>query len=182
MPDGPVARSGSALLGSERWVGSSYSHAVCRAPAPPSPHAPRSSLVTARSPLSSWLCRPPAEPRSCVQRGPGLWCSTRNRCRNPAGPRAPRCYLLVEAAAGDLAPHCRPTRGPFRGPHSYFCVHFLGEPGADPVPGLCPACCPGHACCPSPPLCASFLAAGTGGRAPDCRCCSASEWFSELSK
>lgn len=91
--------------------------AACCAPAHPVP--PHPSQQPGHCPeLSVLMALLPAEPRSSIQRGPGLWCSTQNSCRSPAGLRAPRCYLLVEAAAGDLGPHCRPTRGPCRVPHS----------------------------------------------------------------
>lgn len=97
--------------------GSVCSPAACCALAHPVPPCPsqQPGHCPERSVLMALL---PTEPRSPIQSGPGLWCSTQNSCRSPAGLRAPRCYLLVEAAAGDLAPHCRPTRGPFRVPPS----------------------------------------------------------------
>lgn len=51
-----------------------------------------------------------------------------------------------------------------------------------PCPWALPSLLPRPRLLPLPTLRASFVAAGTGGRAPDCRCCSASGRVSELSK
>lgn len=128
---------------------SSYSRAVCRAPAHPVPTSP--SQQPGHCLESSVLMALPLACRTqvlCPER-PWLWCSTRNRCRSPAGPRAPRCYLLVEAAAGDLVPTAGPLGGPSGDPTlTSVCTSLesLGpalSPGsAQPVAQATPAALP----------------------------------------
>lgn len=166
--------------GSKRWGGSSYSRAALGSgpPCAPTPLAAACSLPGAVCPHGSAARSQNPGP---IQRGAGFGAPHKTAAEAPPGRGRPGAIFCWRQQLGTLLPTAGPLAFPSGDP-TLSSVCTASESLGWPVTWALPSLLPRPRLLSLPTLQASFVAAGTGGCAPDCGSCSASEWVSELSK
>lgn len=120
--------------------------------APAHPVPPRHSQQPAHCPEPSVLMALPPARRTQVLSSEALALVLHTKPLQK--PRRAEGAQVLSSAGGSSWGPCFPLQAPLRSlqgtPPLVLCA-LPRRAWAGPLPGLCPACCPGHACCPSPP-------------------------------